>query len=494
MGKVFLVLLACAFSTNVFGGPLTLETLKQQLKRSGANWVAGETHVSQLPAEERSKMLGAILPEGFDEPFVSQEKSRNRHPASFDWRNVDGVSYTAPILNQGSCGSCVAFAAVTTLETQLNITRKTPFSPWAYSPQHLFACGGGGCKSGWQPASAAAFLKTKGIPDEACYPYVSGATGKDASCSSTCGDAAARSEKIVSSSQPTFFFVNQDAIKAALQKGPLMTVMMVYEDFLFYKGGVYKHVTGNVAGGHAITIVGWNDADRAWIVKNSWGEGWGENGYFRIAYSDTSNLGSQTWKFEVSDANGYVTLGSLRDYAVLKGTVGIDIKSTYPNTQSLNWTLDKDRATVDVGKADVFNRAYFDTTKHQDGTYTIQAVATHVDGQSMSQPRKVHILNGAFTGAVRLKNITAGQTITGQTELDVETEAAPVPFTKLIFTAKNVATGEETKRMTENPVSKMTMLWRAQLLPNGEYDLSLEGKVGDVAKVTMPTIRVTVQH
>jgi C1A family cysteine protease len=47
---------------------------------------------------------------------------------------------------------------------------------------------------------------------------------------------------------------------------------------------VYKHVTGNYAGGHCVSIVGYDDAGAYWIAKNSWGSGWGDQGFFKIAY------------------------------------------------------------------------------------------------------------------------------------------------------------------------------------------------------------------
>ncbi len=61
--------------------------------------------------------------------------------------------------------------------------------------------------------------------------------------------------------------------------------MVIYEDLLTYKGGVYSHEDGMIIGGHAVVLVGWggSGADRYWEVQNSWGPDWGENkGFFRI--------------------------------------------------------------------------------------------------------------------------------------------------------------------------------------------------------------------
>lgn len=496
MTKKIFFLSVAVIAGQVFGAPLTLSELKAKLGRSGANWVAGETEQSRMSPEERKRMLGAELPEGFDESFVDMTKNRDsKLPASFDWRNVNGVSYTAPVLNQGSCGSCVAFAAVTTLETQMNVTRQRPESPWSFSPQHLFSCGGGLCEKGWQLFGAGQYLKADGIPDEACFPYESGATGKDAACSQTCANAKDRSLKISGYSMPTFFIVNKEALKTALQKGPVLTVMSVYEDFLFYKGGVYKHVTGELAGGHAVTLVGYNDAENAWIIKNSWSEGWGENGYFRIDYDDASNVGSQSMRFEVpATADGYVTLGGLHDYAALKGDVTLNMESTYANTTKVEWALSKEGTVVDTGIFNARGQSALSTAKYADGIYTIQATAYYNGKTGQSQMRRIYLLNGAFNGSVKLANLSAGQVVKDKMEIEVETSASPVPFTEVALTVKELSSGEITRRFTANPTSKMKMLWRAQLLKNGDYEVQLEGKVGMVTSVKTPAIKVTIQH
>ena len=58
----------------------------------------------------------------------------------------------------------------------------------------------------------------------------------------------------------------------------------VYEDFVNYKSGVYKHVSGSALGGHAVKIIGWGEDH--WLVMNSWNETWGDKGLFRIAYGE----------------------------------------------------------------------------------------------------------------------------------------------------------------------------------------------------------------
>ena len=67
--------------------------------------------------------------------------------------------------------------------------------------------------------------------------------------------------------------------------GPVEASFLVYEDFLTYKSGVYEHVAGEYLGGHAVRIIGWGMENvnlSYWLAVNSWNDGWGEGGYFKI--------------------------------------------------------------------------------------------------------------------------------------------------------------------------------------------------------------------
>jgi C1A family cysteine protease len=68
--------------------------------------------------------------------------------------------------------------------------------------------------------------------------------------------------------------------------------MMVYADFMQYKSGIYSYTTGKQLGGHAVLLVGYNDDEQSFTVKNSWDTGWGEKGFFRIAYSEVTGQSS----------------------------------------------------------------------------------------------------------------------------------------------------------------------------------------------------------
>jgi C1A family cysteine protease len=77
---------------------------------------------------------------------------------------------------------------------------------------------------------------------------------------------------------------------------------------MHYKSGVYTQVSGKKMGGHAVLIVGYNDDEQYFIVKNSWGTDWGEDGYFRIAYSELESkarFGTSTIAYQPASPTKY---------------------------------------------------------------------------------------------------------------------------------------------------------------------------------------------
>lgn len=124
-------------------------------------------------------------------------------------------------------------------------------------------------------------MMTHGVSPEYCFSY----SGSDIAC-----DLCAESFQIRTTIRDRASVCQQSedviAIKTALQNGPVATSMEVYDDWYdYYESGIYVKTSGAVVVGyHAVMIVGYDDATRCWIVKNSWGPDWGENGYFRIRW------------------------------------------------------------------------------------------------------------------------------------------------------------------------------------------------------------------
>lgn len=202
-------------------------------------------------------------------------------PASYDWCALGGCT---PVRDQGACGSCWAFGTVGPLESAIlindNISRDL-------AEQYLVSCNtdGWGCNGGWwahdyhewkiPPSETAA-----GAVWEADFPYVA----DDA----TCNGPYTHHEKIAdwiyvgaSNSVPTV-----DAIKNAIYNyGPIAAAVCVNSTFQAYTGGIYAPTKPCTQINHAIVLVGWDDANQYWILRNSWGPSWGENGYMRIRWN-----------------------------------------------------------------------------------------------------------------------------------------------------------------------------------------------------------------
>jgi uncharacterized protein (DUF2345 family) len=271
-------------------GGTDVTALNVLIKARGGRWVAGETSVSRLPLAHQGRLAGlgtencvpSMTPTAPPAPKLSA-------PTSLDWRS-NGGNYVTSIKNQGSCGSCWAFATTGALESATLIAAGQPNIDLDLSEQTMLSCSGGGnCEAGGYIDDASEYARNTGLPLETCYPY----TGSDGTCSSACANWQQSAYKI----QNWHWIYHAgthatvDILKSELATyGPLVTTMAVYSDFFYYTSGVYAYASGYMAGYHAIIIVGYDDPGQYFIVKNSWGTGWGEQGFFRIAYSELNSV------------------------------------------------------------------------------------------------------------------------------------------------------------------------------------------------------------
>ncbi len=261
---------------------LTVAEVRSEIASAGYDWKAGRTSVSALSPENQDARLGLAVPEGEMDRVavaIAAEIAIYAFAPERDWRDKDGKDWMTSVKDQGGCGSCVAFATVATLEAQAQIQSNDPTSDINLSEADLFFCGAGrNCSKGWWPTEALEYAKTDGVSDEGCFPY----QDHDMNCQ-LCSDRADRLLQIGNWVE----VINIDQRKEWLdQKGPMIACMAVYRDFFSYKEGVYRHVTGDLAGYHAVCCVGYSEAEGCWICKNSWDEGWGDKGYFKIAYGE----------------------------------------------------------------------------------------------------------------------------------------------------------------------------------------------------------------
>jgi parallel beta-helix repeat protein len=202
-------------------------------------------------------------------------------PSSFSWRDINGVDFTTPIRNQTPYPSCESFALTAAVETMVQYQVGFPFN-CDLSEAHLFFFSGGNIIWGSYPENDTEFLKDYGIPDEACWPYP-----KDKyqyPLNTTSPDWQNRTVKITNWS---YIPADPIAIKTALlTNGPVPSYFLVYDDFVYFKKGIYQHRWGNTRGAHYMAIVGYNDDPGYWIVKNSWGTKFQDEGWVNIKYGE----------------------------------------------------------------------------------------------------------------------------------------------------------------------------------------------------------------
>jgi hypothetical protein len=150
----------------------------------------------------------------------------------------------------------------------------------------LVSCSGAGdCTAGGYEYKAAEYIRRTGIPNESCYPY----SASDAPCNPCAGWG----RRVVRITSWDWVSSSASSIEMALQDGPVTSWMAVYSDLFHYRGGVYQRTSGSTyEGGHFVVIVGYDQAEKYWICKNSWGADWGESGFFRIKWGD-SGIGDQ---------------------------------------------------------------------------------------------------------------------------------------------------------------------------------------------------------
>ena len=274
--------------------PLELAQLRSALSEADHPWTMTETSMTRMTEEQRTMRLGVPLDDDMTAQLVKSRSaaaaaaahaapaSSIGAPTSFDLRNVNGVNYTTSVKNQGGCGSCVAFGSVATIEAVARYGARNADLPVDLSEAHLFydlgKASGASCANGWWPELAAAVAQAEGVTFEDYYPYVAGQPGTvNAAWRDHC--AKVTGWRNISN--------NAAAIKESIAtRGSVVACLVVYQDFFSYSSGVYRHLTGSQAGGHCVSLVGYDDAAGCWIAKNSWGSNWGQGGYVRIAYGE----------------------------------------------------------------------------------------------------------------------------------------------------------------------------------------------------------------
>ncbi len=489
MRLLFLLSVLSLAISQAFAG-VSLGEIEKAIHAKGAKWKAGSSWVTDLNLPQQKHLLGTKAmpkPKNAFYPRSVKDFKKAGYADHLDWSNIKGINFMSPVTNQGKCGSCVAFASMATLEGMVNVANNWSGLNVKFAEQYIWACGDGRCDRGWTLTSAASFLKRTGVTDEACMPYESGANGEDLSCNEACSDADARRFKITDYKNiGSYWSYNLQDVVEALQHGPIMGRMSVYADFMSYSSGVYEHVTGDNLGGHAITIVGYDIKEGYWICKNSWGTDWGENGFFRIKMNDDSNIGPGSVQFIVDPFEGAIKFKKPVYREVIYGNYTVEMQSSFPATRDVKLMLYRDGFSHEfpaTRRADGTYAIDFDTRAMADGVYTARAVAyTRQKGMNKSnwsESVRFFVLNNAPKVEIGINNLQNGQTVSERIYVDININTDPMPLQKLLFRFKSLATGEVREVETFNIASHTLFGWRTQFVPNGEWEVWAEGRIGN---------------
>ena len=278
-----------------------VDKLNASLRARHMTWRAGVTSLSEKSYEEKKALFGGKLPQlyGFDYYIggvfvmpdvyenrqLQQESFSSRCIPQWDWRNHWGKNWMTPVRIQ-FCGSCWAYSAIGTLEAYINLYYNRMIN-YDLSEQELISCSDAGDCSGGNVVPAWNYIITNGIVQQDCFRD----TGINSSCDLKCSNP---DEIVKMQSYNCILSAHDSLVKNKLFHSPMALEMPSWEHDVVLVG--YKTIsygdTIHIGLSPNDTIVIDSIANpelygkTAWLIKNSHGPGWGENGYGYVIFSN----------------------------------------------------------------------------------------------------------------------------------------------------------------------------------------------------------------